>query len=224
MNRESSPRRRTARRVPTLLGLAALVVGLALLAAVVGAFAASRCGDGGEARSGQLTVQLDAVTPSARVTTTPGRRRAHRPARPVRIEIPTIGVNAPMVALGLNSDHTLEVPEDFGDAGWWTGGARPGAPGPAIVAGHVDSHTGPAVFYRLRELRPGDVIVIDRRDGSRARFTVQGSERYPKDHFPTARVYGRTTRPTLRLITCSGDFDRATGHYVDNTVVYAAAA
>jgi Sortase domain len=77
------------------------------------------------------------------------------------------------------------------------------------------------VFYRLSRLRKGDKIVVVRRDGSRARFTVQGSERFPKDAFPTARVYGRTDAPTLRLITCGGAFDSSTGHYVDNTIVYA---
>jgi hypothetical protein len=212
------------RRVHALLGLAALLVGLVLLAAVVGAFAASRCGDGGEARTGHLAMELDAVTDGGRVVTAPRGHRPHRPAWPVGIELPTIGVHAPMVPLGLNADRTLEVPSDFGDAGWWTGGARPGERGPAIIAGHVDSHTGPAVFFRIRELRRGDAIIVDRRDGSRARFTVLGSEEYPKAHFPTARVYGRTAGPTLRLVTCSGDFDRDSGHYVDNTVVYAAGA
>jgi sortase (surface protein transpeptidase) len=142
----------------------------------------------------------------------------------VGIEIPTIGVDAPIVPLGLNADRTLQVPRDFGDAGWWAGGARPGERGPAIVAGHVDSYTGPAVFFRIRELRGGDAIVIVRRDGSHARFTVLGTEEYPKADFPTARVYGPTAGPTLRLVTCSGTFDHASGHYLDNTVVYAVSA
>jgi Sortase domain len=215
-------RRRT---LPALIGLTILVVGLVLLAAVIGAFAASRCGgDGGEARAGKLAMHIDATGNQARGTTVPRARRAHRPARPVRIDIPTIGVDAPLVPLGLNADRTLRVPRDFGDAGWWTGGARPGERGPAVIAGHVDSYTGPAVFYRIRELRRGDAIVVVRRDGSRARFTVLGSEEYPKAHFPTARVYGATAGPTLRLITCSGTFDRASGHYVDNAVVYAVSA
>ena len=130
-------------------------------------------------------------------------------------------MDAPVIPLGLNPDRTLEVPSDFGDAGWWTGGARPGAPGPAIIAGHVDSKTGPAVFYRIRDLAPGAAIAVVRRDGTRARFRVIGSEQYPKTRFPTERVYGATSRPTLRLITCSGVFDRDSGHYLDNTVVYA---
>jgi hypothetical protein len=210
-----------ARRGLRLLGLAALLVGFVLLAAALGAFATSHCGGTGEAQNGRLAMQLDAVTAHGRGTAAP---RAGRVSRPVRIEIPSIGVDAPLIRLGLNRDRTLQVPADFSKAGWWTGGARPGQPGPAIVAGHVDSYSGPAVFYRLRDLRRGATIVIDRRDGTRARFTVLGSEEYPKSRFPTARVYGSTPGPTLRLITCSGAFDRSTGHYVDNTVVYADAA
>jgi hypothetical protein len=208
------------RRAFTLLGLAAVVVGVALLAAALGVFAASHCTGADEARSGQLA----AVTKQARGT--PGARvgRAHRPSRPVRIEIPSIGVDASIVPLGLNRDRTLEVPTNYADAGWWTGGPRPGERGPAVIAGHVDSRTGPAVFFRLSELRADATIIVVRRDGSRERFTVLGSEVYQKAQFPTARVYGSTPGPTLRLITCSGAFDRSSGHYVDNTVVYADAA
>ena len=93
-----------------------------------------------------------------------------------------------------------------------------------MIAGHVDSKTGPAVFYALPRLRRGDVALVHRRDGTRARFVVQGSAHYAKNRFPTARVYGRTRRPALRLITCSGTFDRSSGHYVDNTVVFATAS
>jgi hypothetical protein len=221
MTRVSSDGRRSRKRLSTLLGLSALVVGVALFAAVAGALVQSKCGSGDEAQTGHLALQLDAVTDRPRVA---APAHARRSARPVRIEIPAIGVDAPIVRLGLNPDRTLQVPTNFADAGWWSGGARPGDPGPAVIAGHVDSKTGPAVFFRIRDLRPRDTIFVDRRDGSRARFTVLGSEQYPKSHFPTARVYGRTAGPTLRLITCSGTFDQATGHYLDNTVVFADAA
>jgi Sortase domain len=209
------------RRVAALVGVAMLLLGVALLAAAIGAFAVSRCGDGGEARTGELAMRLDGGTAHPRAGT---RRRGHRPARPVRLEIPSIGVDAPIVPLGLNPDRTLEVPSDFGDTGWWSGGPRPGERGPAVIAGHVDSYTGPAVFFRLWELRPGAAVVVMRRDGSRARFSVLGSERYRKAEFPTSRVYGPTRGATLRLITCSGTFDRVSGHYLDNTVVYAVSA
>ena len=221
MNRIPS---RAGRRLSTLIGLAAVLVGIALLVAVFAVFAVSRGGDRGEARTGSPALQLDAEKNSPQVTTAQAPRRAQRTAIPVRIEIPAIGVRAPIVRLGLNADRTLEVPTDFGDAGWWSGGARPGESGPAVIAGHVDSHTGPAVFFRIRELRPRDTIIVARRNGSRVRFTVLGSEQYPKTRFPTERVYGRTAGPTLRLITCSGAFDRSSGHYLDNTVVYARAA
>lgn len=214
---------RAGKRLSTLLGLAVLLLGVALLAAAVGAFAVSRCGEGGEAKVGQLALQLDAETNNARVTPAPRPPRAKRAALPVRIEIPALGVRAPIIRLGLNADRSLEVPTDFGDTGWWSGGSRPGERGPAVIVGHVDSKTGPAVFYRLRELHRGDAIVVVGHDGSRTRFTVEGSEQYPKDDFPTARVYGSTPGPTLRLITCSGTFDHSTGHYLSNTVVYATA-
>jgi sortase (surface protein transpeptidase) len=130
-------------------------------------------------------------------------------------------VRAPVIRLGLNDDRTLEVPKDYSETGWWSGGYAPGEPGPAVIAGHVDSKSGPAVFYELDELQLGDRVKVRRADGSVVTFAVERIERYPKDEFPTAAVYGRTPGPTLRLITCSGDFDESTGHYVDNTIVFA---
>jgi Sortase domain len=218
----SSQPTRAGRRLAALLGLAALLVGVGLLAAAAGAFLVSKCGESGEAQAGRLALGVDTGTDRPRTAAEP--RREKRVAPPIRVEIPSIGVRAPIIRLGLNPNRTLEVPTDFGDAGWWSGGPRPGEPGPAVIVGHIDSYTGPAVFYRLRELRPHATIVVIRRDGTRARFSVIGSEQYPKDHFPTARVYGATAGPTLRLITCGGEFDRSSGHYLDNTVVYAHAA
>ena len=158
-----------------------------------------------------------ALRPAAPVAAAP----AARPGIPARIEIPAIGVRAPVIRLGLNRDGSLEVPLRFGDTGWWSGGSRPGEAGPAVIAGHVDSRTGPAVFFRLGTLRRGDRVRVLRRDGTAAIFAVQRLEHHPKDHFPTAEVYGRTRGPSLRLITCGGAFDRSSGHYVDNTIVFA---
>jgi hypothetical protein len=205
------------RRLAMLLGIAAIVAGLALFVSVVGAVSHDDYGPRLDA------ADIGAPKSDAAAAAAPAPRRAgrERVAVPVRIEIPSIGVRAPIIRLGLNPDRSLEVPTDFGDTGWWSGGSRPGETGPAVIVGHVDSRSGPAVFSRLGELRRGDEVVVVRRDGSRARFTVLGSERYPKDEFPTARVYGRTDGPTLRLITCGGAFDSSTGHYVDNTIVYA---
>jgi sortase (surface protein transpeptidase) len=148
-------------------------------------------------------------------------RRPAKIAAPVGIEIPRIGVSARLVRLGLNPDRTMEVPTDFDAAGWYVHGPRPGEIGPAVIAGHVDSTSGPAVFFRLGSLRRGAVVRVLRADGSTAHFTVEAVERASKEAFPTRRVFGPTRRPALRLITCGGSFDQATGHYRDNTIVYA---
>jgi sortase (surface protein transpeptidase) len=144
--------------------------------------------------------------------------------RPVRILIPAIGVSAPVIPLYLNRDRTLQVPDNFSQTGWFVGGPEPGENGAAVIVGHVDSKSGPAVFYRLRALRRGDRITVVLKNKSTVRFVVQSRIEVPKRHFPTKLVYGRTKGPTLRLITCDGAFDRSTGHYVDNAVVFATLA
>lgn len=141
-------------------------------------------------------------------------------ARPVSLTIPLIGVRASLVTLGLTAGGALQVPSSTAVAGWYTGSPRPGAIGPAIIAGHVDSLTGPGVFYRLSELRPGDRVYVRRADGTTAEFRVTLVQTYLKDSFPSAAVYGPTPDAELRLITCGGTFDYATGHYLSNTVVY----
>jgi hypothetical protein len=191
-------------------------LGLALIAASMAWLAMPRAGGGAH-----LAVPLATASATPVATVRPTAPPPRRVAPPVRIEIGAIGVRAPVIRLGLNRDGSLEVPTRFDEVGWWAGGARPGERGPAVIAGHVDSRTGPAVFFRLDRLRTRDAIVVVRRDDSRVRFVVQRVARYRKAAFPTARVYGSTRGPTLRLITCSGAFDSATGHYVDNTVVYA---
>jgi Sortase domain len=142
-------------------------------------------------------------------------------AAPVRVRIPSIDVDSGLQELGLAPDQTIEVPTDPSTAGWWSGGPRPGQVGPAVVVGHVDSKTGPAVFFRLRELAPGEEVLIDRADGTTARFTVTTLDRYQKALFPSDLVYYPTLQPQIRLVTCGGPFDPSTGHYRDNVVVYA---
>jgi hypothetical protein len=142
-------------------------------------------------------------------------------APPARIQIPAIGVSAKVIALGLNRDGTIQTPKAWDEAGWYKPGPEPGERGPAVVVGHVDSKSGPAVFYRLRALRRADAIRIVRRDGTTVRFRVQRIERWPKSDFPTRRVYGPSRGAALRLVTCGGNFNASTGHYVDNTIVYA---
>jgi len=143
-------------------------------------------------------------------------------APPRWIRIPAIGVRAPVIPLGLNSDGTMQTPRDFSVTGWYRPWREPGEPGSAVITGHVDSTGGQAVFYRLRDLRRGDIIRVGRADGSIVRFRVEGLERWPKAEFPTHRVFRPARISTLRLVTCSGNFDASTGHYVDNTIVYAA--
>ena len=140
---------------------------------------------------------------------------------PVRLQIPAIAVSAPVIKLGRNADGTAEVPQTFSDAGWFEPGPEPGEKGAAIMLGHVDSHSGPGVFYRLRALRRGDRVNVLLRNGKRLRFVVTGSMEAPKNNFPTKLVYRKTPGSTLRLITCGGAFNRSTGHYVDNYIVFA---
>ncbi|WP_444948349.1 class F sortase [Micromonospora ureilytica] len=139
---------------------------------------------------------------------------------PTRVRVPRIDVDSPLTVLGLDHAGVLIPPTDFHTAGWYGGGPAPGDTGPAVLAGHLDSRRGPAVFARLGELRPGDLVQVWR-GGQRLSFRVTGSLRTRKDRFPTDVVYGPTPRAELRLVTCGGDFDRRRGHYVDNVVVFA---
>jgi sortase (surface protein transpeptidase) len=141
--------------------------------------------------------------------------------RPVSLTIPLIGVRTRLITLGLTTTGALQVPSSTAVAGWYTGGPKPGAIGSAIIVGHIDSRTGPGVFYRLSELSPGDKVYVRRADGTLVEFRVTSVQTYLKDRFPTQAVYGATPDPELRLITCGGAFDYASGHYLSNIVVYA---
>jgi hypothetical protein len=142
---------------------------------------------------------------------------------PTRLRIASIGVDAGLEQLALDSKEQLTPPKSYTKAGWWREGVLPGEAGPAVVAGHVDSYTGPAVFYRLHTLRSGDVIEVQR-GGAWISFEVTSVERYAKNRFPTAKVYRPTPGAELRLITCGGDFDSGPRSYRDNIVVYAVLA
>ena len=142
---------------------------------------------------------------------------------PVSLAIPSIGVKTKgIVDLTLDKNGKLQAPTDFAKAGWYAAGPTPGEFGPAVIGAHVDSKSGPAVFYRLGSLKKGAMVSVVREDGSTARFVVDRVARYSKTDFPTSTVYGDTQgRAELRLITCGGAFDRSTGHYVDNIVAFA---
>jgi sortase (surface protein transpeptidase) len=141
--------------------------------------------------------------------------------QPVRLTISAIGVDTPLIRLGLNPDRSLMVPEDYQIAGWYIHSPVPGDAGPAVIVGHVDSYLGPGVFHSLAQLRTGDPIVVHGRNGSVARFLVERIEQFPKAEFPTEMVYGAVPYPALRLITCGGTFNQGTGHYEDNVIVFA---
>ena len=140
---------------------------------------------------------------------------------PVRIRIPSIGVDASLEDLGIDGDGRLSAPVDYDLPGWYADGVVPGSVGPAIIAGHVDSPTAPAVFLRLGELAPGDEIAVAMTDGTERVFHVSGSAQSAKAEFPTAEVYSNVPAPELRLITCAGAFDSSIGHYTDNLIVFA---
>ncbi len=144
-------------------------------------------------------------------------------AAPVALIIPAIGVQTRLIRLGRTAHGTLQVPTTTAVAGWYTGSPRPGAIGAAVIAGHVDSLAGPGVFFRLRLLRPQNLIFVRRADRSMAAFRVVAVRLYAKSNFPTAAVYGPAPVAELHLVTCGGTFDYATGHYLSNVIVFAIA-
>jgi Sortase domain len=195
----------------------ALIVGLLLAGAgAAGLAAASQTGRAATPVGRTALVPIPkgkwaAVPPSASRTV----------AEPVSLVIPAIGVRSGLVHLGITRAGTLQVPANPAVAGWYAASPRPGEPGGAVVAGHIDSLQGPAVFFRLRLLHPGERIYIRRADGTLAVFRVTTVRSYPKSRFPTKAVYGPTPDAQLRLITCGGTFDPATRHYLSNTIAYA---
>ena len=190
----------------------------ALLAAVVGCSGAAP----------EVAAPPPAPTPAAATPTAATSEPAFSAVReiprsevPVRLRIPSLGVDAPVGPVGKAADGTVEVPTRWEDVGWFDGGARPGEDGPTVLLGHVDSKAGPAVFARLPQAPPGTVVEVVGDGGAVTRWRVDRTEQHPKVQFPTEAVYLPALRPELRLVTCGGAFDRASGHYVDNVVVHA---
>jgi LPXTG-site transpeptidase (sortase) family protein len=139
---------------------------------------------------------------------------------PVALSIPAIGVNVPLSELGLNPDHTVQVPTNFAEPGWYEYGPSPGQLGSSVILGHVDSYQGPAVFFNLKSLRPGDRVYVTLANRVVTQFTVRQVAMYSKTNFPTLEVYGPHGYSALQLVTCGGVFDTQTGHYLSNVVVY----
>ncbi len=178
----------------------------------------------GRTGHGALPVGRPAAPVAAgKLTPLPHASSRHRVARPVDLIIPVIGVRTRLVHLAVTPTGDLQVPATPTVAGWYTASPPPGAIGSSIIAGHVDSRSGPGIFFRLRLLRRGDSVYVRRADGSLAVFGVTAVKMYPKDRFPAAAVYGPTPDAELRLITCGGTFDQSLGSYLSNVVVYATA-
>jgi hypothetical protein len=142
-------------------------------------------------------------------------------AAPSTVIIPAIGVRSGLIRLGVTKAGTMQVPSTAAVAGWYTGSPRPGAIGTAVIVGHIDSLQGRGIFYQLRLLHPGNKVYVRRADGTVAVFKVTAVRMYPKTHFPASAVYGAVPDAQLRLITCGGTFDPATGHYLSNVIAFA---
>jgi LPXTG-site transpeptidase (sortase) family protein len=192
---------------------------LGVAAVALFAVTAAGCGGGGK------------KPPSAEMVQQPGPSRSgSAPARveplgrsiPSRLRIPKLHVNSPIMKLGLNPDHTIQVPplNEPNMAGWWDGGPTPGEKGASVILGHNIGNGHPSVFEKLGTLKPGDRAEVTRADGSVATFEVTKLEQVAKSSFPTQKVYGKLTYPGIRLITCGGRFDASWGHHVDNIIVY----
>jgi len=197
-------------RVAGIAGVLLIVAGIATLGVAVGA-------------------QVHAPQPARSAAGVTGSARGPWLARslPVSVEIPSIGVKSNLLHLGLNADGTIQVPSiqtSSDEAAWYKYSATPGQIGSSVIEGHVDSYQGPAVFFRLGALRPGDTIDVTLADGITAIFRVTGVREYAKSRFPAKTIYGATDYAALRLITCGGVFDYATGHYLSSTVVFASLA
>jgi sortase (surface protein transpeptidase) len=156
------------------------------------------------------------TAPSRPVIVTPVVARS----QPVMLQIPAIGLTVPLSTLGLNYDGTVQVPTDYQQAGWFRLGPTPGQVGSAVILGHVDNHQGPAVFFQIRTLAPGDQVNVTLADGVTARFAVTSVAMYSKSQFPAQQVYGSNGSSTLQLVTCGGAFDTKTGSYLSNIVAY----
>jgi hypothetical protein len=194
-------------RVATVLTtiIVVLLAGVALVAVATG--------DPEPAPTGPATVAAPAGAPSVALPLAA--------SAPAGIDVPAIGVTRDSIMkLGFNADRSLQVPPDAVTVGWFSRGAAPGAVGPAVFASHINYAGKKGGFADIRKLTAGDEVVVHRADRTSVAFTVDRVERASKQAFPTAAVYGPTTRPEIRLITCGGAFDASTRNYEDNIIVF----
>ena len=209
------------RPVPAVV--AAVVAAIALALTLAGC--ASAAAGATPARHSPVSTPHASSTSAPQAADAASRFRSPRTtatvAVPVRLRIPSIGVNTRLGQVGLDADGTIAAPHDYQTAAWYKDGPRPGQPAPAILLGHVDSNAGPAVFYRLVTLKAGAEVLVDRADKSTVRFRVSGRIQVAKSRFPADLVYAPTLAPVLRLVTCGGKYNYHTHHYRDNVVVTA---
>jgi sortase (surface protein transpeptidase) len=221
-------RQRVAKRRRLLQSTGLFAMGCGVLATALGvggwALIGQHTGPGQASQHSRSANAGQVPVPPGVTAHEPGGASQRRVPAPVRLVIPAIGVSTRLIRLGITSNHTLQVPVSAAIAGWFTGSPRPGAVGASIIAGHIDSYSGPGVFFRLRELHRGQGIYVTRANGSVARFRIVAVRTFAKDRFPTASVYGAVPDPELRVITCGGQFDHATGSYLSNVVAYAVLA
>ena len=199
-----------------------VMVAAAVVATItLGATACSGRTGAGVAASVSATTRVESTSRPAPSSTSGGAVEVAPLARstPVRLLIPAIGVDSRLMDLGLQADGSLEVPPNAFPAGWYTRAPTPGELGPAIILGHVHWN-GPGVFYDLHKVKPGDLVIVTRADGSKPAFRITRVAAFRKVQFPTKLVYGNIDHAGLRLITCGG-FDSRSGHYEDNIVVFA---
>jgi sortase (surface protein transpeptidase) len=164
---------------------------------------------------------IQSVPKSARRSATRAAASPLRRSTPVALRIPALGVSVPLTyTLGLNADRTIEVPSSNHGPGWFRLGPAPGQIGSAVILGHVDSRRGPEAFYHLRSLKAGNQVNVTLADGRVAHFVVTRVRSYLKTQFPTQQVYVSHGFSALQLVTCGGQFNQASGHYLSNTVVY----
>ncbi len=212
----SAPEGGLPRRAPRWAAVLAIALGAALAGAGATALATDPPRPPVRTSIGTL--------PSARTPAAPAPTEAAATpaAAPVRVRIPGIDLDSALGELTVQQDGHLAAPDNPDQVGWWSDGPRPGDPGAAVLVGHVDSRTGPAAFYNLSALRPGERITVERADRTRVEFTVKALRQYAKDEFPDDQVYSLTGPPELHLITCGGSYDHERHAYADNLVVYAA--
>ena len=221
-----SPAHRAVPRIggarPRVALAIALGMGLVALGIAVSGHGPERAG--AETAAGAAATAPSSAAPASApaaagfvVATLPERGDLH----PTEVRVPSLDVRSALVDLDVGPGGALQPPAHPDVAGWYVRGGVPGLPGPTVIAGHVDSQSGPAVFYRLDELGTGDRVEVTRSDGQVFAYRVSTVETHPKDAFPTARVYGPTPGPELRVITCGGEFDRSSRHSRDNVIVTA---